>query len=53
MSYSKIIENGRELYLCWNCGKIHIYEEETQHEGLDMDFITKLLNKPQTKELPI
>ena len=45
MSYTRYKEGGVEVYLCWNCGKIHLEESETQHEYIDEDFIGRHLDK--------
>jgi len=47
MSYTKIKEQGTEFYLCWNCGKIHVEEIETQQCKEDFDFINRCLDKRQ------
>ncbi len=50
MSYTEYDDNGVKVFLCWNCGKIHLEESETQHEGVDMDFITRHLDKARKVE---
>ena len=45
MSYDEYDHYGTKVYLCWNCGKIHIEEEETQHEYIDDDFLNRLIDK--------
>ena len=45
MSYERIMRDGVPFYLCWNCGRIHIEEKETQHEYVDYKFIERVLDK--------
>lgn len=50
MSYTPYDDDGVEVYLCWNCGRIHVYKEETQHEGTDDEFLEKLIDKRSKQE---
>lgn len=45
MSYTKYNDRGTTVYLCWNCGRIHLEEIETQQCKEDMEFIGRCLDK--------
>ena len=47
MSYDVYVDRGTKFYLCWNCGRIHIEEEETQQCTEDYKFISECLKKRQ------
>jgi hypothetical protein len=50
MSYTEYNDNGTIFYLCWNCGRIHIEEIETQQCEVNYDFVNKCLDKKAKKQ---
>jgi len=53
MSYTGFIERGRKVFLCWNCGRIHLKEIAAKKcSNISNNFQYRFLRLPIEEKNP-